>query len=74
MRDLLKDKLPEGPERDLAQESIDIIDKEFRDIEPRKAILAGMIANLESVPELVSLSRELKEICRLYVFSRTDRT
>ncbi|MCJ8012826.1 TetR/AcrR family transcriptional regulator [Paenibacillus sp. KQZ6P-2] len=74
MKDLLKEISMDEASREFALESIQIIEKELLDIEPRKAILSGMMSNLEQIPELSPLSEELKEIYQLYVNSRTDRT
>lgn len=49
-----------------ALESIHILEKEIVDVHPRRAILLGMISNLNQIPELKALNDELKEIISLY--------
>ncbi len=49
-----------------ALESIHILEKEIVDIQPRRVILIGMIANLLPISELQVLTDELKEIISLY--------
>ncbi|MDR0269307.1 TetR/AcrR family transcriptional regulator [Paenibacillus sp.] len=74
MKDQLKDIAMDESSREFAFESIQIMEKELLDIEPRKAILIGMMSNLEQIPELSPLSGELKDIYQLYATSRSDRT
>lgn len=74
MKDKLKEISMDEARREFALDSIQIIEKELLDIEPRKAILIGMMSNLEQIPELSPMSEELKEIYLLYVNSRTDRS
>ncbi|MEC0369516.1 TetR/AcrR family transcriptional regulator [Paenibacillus chibensis] len=70
MKDRLKETAMDEARRDFALESIQIIEKELLDIEPRKAILTGMMSNLQQIPELSPMSEELKDIYQLYVNSR----
>ncbi|MGN7359224.1 TetR/AcrR family transcriptional regulator [Paenibacillus sp. SAF-054] len=70
MKDKLKEIGMDKEQQEFALESIQIIEKELLDIDPRKAILTGMMSNLEQIPELSPLSRELKDIYQLYVNSR----
>ncbi|KMY54989.1 hypothetical protein AC623_14475 [Bacillus sp. FJAT-27231] len=47
-------------------ETIDILEKELRELKPRPALLAGMIRNLKDNQELVQLAGELERIIGLY--------
>jgi AcrR family transcriptional regulator len=73
MKDQLKDIAMDESSREFALESIQIVEKELLELEPRKAILVGMMSNLEQIQELAPLSGELKDIYQLYLSSRPDR-
>ncbi|MCH1927841.1 hypothetical protein L6232_23895, partial [Shewanella sp. C31] len=59
--------------KEFALDSIEIMEQELLDIEPRKAILTGMMSNLEQIRELGPLNQELKEIYELYIVSRAEQ-
>lgn len=50
-------------------ESLMILEKEILLIDPRRAIVQGMLSNLESCPEISGIFKDLKEAC-----SHTNRT
>lgn len=66
MKDCLKASTRDESSYKDALESIYILEKEIVDIQPRRAILLGMIGNLNQISELKVLNDELKEIISLY--------
>ncbi|WP_339322589.1 TetR/AcrR family transcriptional regulator [Paenibacillus sp. FSL W8-0194] len=73
MKDRLKVADIDAARKEFALDSIEIMEQELLDIEPRKAILTGMMSNLEQIRELGPLNKELKEIYELYIVSRAEQ-
>ncbi|MGF7049033.1 AcrR family transcriptional regulator [Paenibacillus sp. DS2015] len=74
MRFVLKEKLCEGDQLTDALESIHILETELVNNQPRRAILMGMLANLEQIPEVEDMKKELLEIVKLYFIGQSDRS
>ncbi|MEK4028557.1 MULTISPECIES: TetR/AcrR family transcriptional regulator [Bacillaceae] len=53
-------------EEAIIAESIEIMEKELRELKPRPALLTGMIRNLKENEELAPLAGELERMIRLY--------
>lgn len=66
LKDLLEKQIVDEEQRQQADETLQILEQELLDSRPRRAILKGMIANLEDWPELGDKLRELVRLLQPY--------
>lgn len=74
MKSILKENSLDNNRHEDALESIHILEKELVNNQPRRAILTGMLANLEYIPEIQDMKEELREIVKIYLIAQPDRT
>ncbi|WP_338754368.1 TetR/AcrR family transcriptional regulator [Bacillus sp. FJAT-52991] len=63
----MKDQITQLPKEDRVEEalqSLGIMEQELMDMNPRKAIISGMIRNLLGIQELVEMTRELSSVLK----------
>jgi hypothetical protein len=60
MKSELKKSQAEPEDREDAMESLNIMEKELLGLQPSRAVLKGMLANLEGIEEIEALYTELK--------------
>jgi AcrR family transcriptional regulator len=74
MKSVLKERSLDDHVLKDALESILILESELVNTQPRRAILLGMLANLEHIPDVQDMKEELREIIKLYLITQPDRS
>ncbi|WP_410770585.1 TetR/AcrR family transcriptional regulator [Fontibacillus sp. BL9] len=67
LKELLEKRVPSSELRQQGLESLQLMEEEILELRPRRAIFAGMMANVKAIPELEDRMEELERLLRPYL-------